>query len=126
MFAIGLTDMGSIPGRVIPKTWKKKKGGAPCLTLSIIKAQIKDKMEQFRQRSSAPPLHLYAVANEKGAFRLPSYMVANFIRYHIFLTVFFKQIYEHIDGILTGAATAGQSGPGSNGILQISSLSETV
>ena len=39
--------------------------------------QIKDKVKQFRERSSAP-LQLGVVAIEKGAFWLPSTTVANF------------------------------------------------
>ena len=45
--------MGSIPGRVIPKTFKKWYLIPPCLTLSIIR--IKDKVEQSRERSSTLP-----------------------------------------------------------------------
>ena len=41
------------------------------------KVHIKGKVEQFRERSSAPPLHLGVVAIEKGAFRSPSTMIAN-------------------------------------------------
>ena len=43
------------------------------------KVRIKGKMEQSRERSSVPPLHLGVVAIEKGAFesprlRLPTYL----------------------------------------------------
>ena len=41
------------------------------------KVRIKGKVEQSRERSSAP--HLGVVAIEKGAFWLPSTTVANFI-----------------------------------------------
>ena len=42
------------------------------------KVRIKGKVEQSRERISAPPLHIGVVAIEKGAFGLPSTMVANF------------------------------------------------
>ena len=41
------------------------------------KVRFKGKVEQSRERSSAP-LHLDVVAIEKGAFGSPSTMVANF------------------------------------------------
>ena len=37
MFANGLGDRGSIPGRVTPKTFKKWYLMPPCLALSIIR-----------------------------------------------------------------------------------------
>ena len=43
------------------------------------KVRIKGKMEQYRERNSAPPLHLEVVANEKEAFRSFSITVANFV-----------------------------------------------
>ena len=53
----------------------------PCLTLSNI--SIKGKVEQFKERSSALPLHLGVVAIEKGAFWSLSTTVANFTTYVI-------------------------------------------
>ena len=41
--------------------------------------RIKNKVEQSWEWSKRPPLHLGVVAIEKGAFRLPSTKVANFI-----------------------------------------------
>ena len=54
VFANGLGDLGSIPGRVIPKTLKM------VLNTSLLKIQqykvcIKGKVEQSRERSSALP-----------------------------------------------------------------------
>ena len=49
----------------------------PCLTLSIIKVYIKGKVEQSREKNCALT-YTSAVANEKGALRLPSTTVANF------------------------------------------------
>ena len=74
-FANGLGDLGSIPGLVIPKDFKKWYLIPPCLTLS----DIKGKVEQSKERSSTLPLHLGVVAIEKGAFWLPSTTVANFL-----------------------------------------------
>ena len=71
-FANGPGDYGSIPGQVIPKTQKMVHDA----TLSII-----------RQRSSnpgkgvVPSLHFSVIANEKGAFGLPSTSVTNFTFY---------------------------------------------
>ena len=42
------------------------------------KVRFKGKVEQSREWSSAPPLHLGVVAIEKGAIGSPSTMVANF------------------------------------------------
>ena len=49
----------------------------PCLTLKIIRYGSRVKWSNPRERSSAPSLHLGVVAIEKGAFGLPSTMVAN-------------------------------------------------
>ena len=54
VFANGPGDMGSIPGRVIPKTLKM------VLDTSLLKTQqykvrIKSKVEQFKERRSALP-----------------------------------------------------------------------
>ena len=54
IFANGPGDLGSIPGRVIPKTLKM------VLDTSLLKTKqykvgIKGKVEQFRERSSALP-----------------------------------------------------------------------
>ena len=67
---------GSIPDRVIPKTLKMVLD-ASLLNTQHYKVRIKGKVEQSRERSSAP-LHLGVVAIEKGAFGSPSTMVANF------------------------------------------------
>ena len=76
VFANGPGDLRSIPGRVIPKTLKM------VLDVSLLHTQhykvwIKGKVEQSRERSSAP-LHLGVVAIEKEAFGSPSTLVANF------------------------------------------------
>ena len=54
VFAYGPEDLGSIPGRVIPKTLKM------VLDISLLntqqnKGRIKDKVEQSRERNSALP-----------------------------------------------------------------------
>ena len=53
VFGNGPGDRGLIPGRVIPKTFKKWYLIPPCLTLSNVKVCIKGKEEQSRERSSA-------------------------------------------------------------------------
>ena len=54
VFANGLEDLGSIPGRVIPKTWKM------VLDTSLLNTQqykvcIKGKVEQSREKCRPPP-----------------------------------------------------------------------
>ncbi len=70
MFANGPGDLGSIPGHVIPKTLKMILDNS-LLNTQQYDVRIKTKVEQSRQRSSAP-LHLAVVAIEKGAFGSPS------------------------------------------------------
>ena len=77
VFASGLGDWGSIPGRVIPKTLKMVLD-ATLLDTQHYKVRIKSKVEQSREWSTRPPLHLGVVAIEKGAFGSPSTTVANF------------------------------------------------
>ena len=76
VFTSGPGDLGSIPGRVIPKTLKMVLDTS-LLNTQQYKVRIKGKMEQSWVRSSAP-LHLGVVAIEKGAFWSPSTTVANF------------------------------------------------
>ena len=78
MFANGLGDQGSIPGRVILKTQKMVLDVA-LLNTQHYKVRIKGKVEQSRKWSSKrPPLHLDVVAIEKGAFGSPLTKVTNF------------------------------------------------
>ena len=53
-FAIGSGDLGSIPGRVIPKT-QKMILDASLLNTQQYKVGIKGKVEQSRERSSTLP-----------------------------------------------------------------------
>ena len=66
VFSNGPGDLGSILGRVIPKT-KKMVLDATLLNTQHFKVRIKGNVE-----------HLGAVAIEKGAFGSPSTTVANF------------------------------------------------
>ena len=79
VFANVLGDHGSIPVWVIPKTQKIVLDHT-LLSTQHYKVRIKDKMEQSREWSSAPPLNLGVVAIEKGAFGSPSTKVTNFKR----------------------------------------------
>ena len=54
MVANGPGDLGSIPGRVIPKT-QKMILDATLLNTQHYKVRIKGKVEQSRKRSNAPP-----------------------------------------------------------------------
>ena len=76
VFAIGPGDLGSISGRVIPKTLKMVLDTS-LLNTQQYKVRIKGKVEQSKEMSSAP-LHLGVVAIEKGVFWSPSTTVANF------------------------------------------------
>ena len=76
MFAYGPEDQVSIPGRV-PKTLKIELDTS-LLNIQRCKVRIKGKVEQSRERSSAP-LHLGVIAIEKEAFWLPFTTVANFL-----------------------------------------------
>ena len=57
VFATGLGDLGSIPGRVIPKTLKIVLDTSLLYTQQY-KVRIKGKVEQSRERSSALPYTL--------------------------------------------------------------------
>ena len=76
VFANSLGDQGSIPGSVISKTLKMVLD-TYLLNTQQYKVRIKGKVEQSRERNSAPQ-HLSVVAIEKGAFWLSLTMVANF------------------------------------------------
>ena len=54
VFANGLEDRGSIPGRVIQKT-QKMVLDASLLNTQHYKVRIKGKVEQYRERSSTLP-----------------------------------------------------------------------
>ena len=54
VFANGLGDLGSIPGRVIPKTFKMVLDTS-LLNTQHYKVRIKGKVEKSRERSSALP-----------------------------------------------------------------------
>ena len=81
VFANGPRDLGSILGRVIPKT-QKMVLDAFLLNPQHYKAWSKGKVDQYRERSVVLPLRLDVVAIEKGAFESPSTMVANFTYHH--------------------------------------------
>ena len=55
VFANGTEDLGSIPGRVIPNTFKMVLD-----TTQQYKVRIKGKVEQSRESSSAPPTPRYS------------------------------------------------------------------
>ena len=59
VFANGLGDLGSVSGRIIPKTKKKKKKkivlDTSLLNTQQYKVHIKGKVEQSRERSSVTP-----------------------------------------------------------------------
>ena len=76
VFANGLGELGSIPGRIIPKT-QKMVLDTSLLNIQQYKVCIKSKVKQSRERSSTLPYNS-VVAFEKGAFWPPSTKVANF------------------------------------------------
>ena len=66
VFSNGSEDQGSIPGRAIPKAQKMLLDAA-LLNSQHYKVRIKGKVEQCRERSSAP-LHIGVVVIKRGAF----------------------------------------------------------
>ena len=78
---MGPGDQGSIPGLVITKTLRIV-FATSLLNNQQYKVRIKGKVEQSRERSSAP-LHLGVLAIVKGAFWSPSTKVANFTFYYL-------------------------------------------
>ena len=76
VFANGPGDLGSIPGRVIPKT-QKMVLDASLLNTQHYKVLIKGKVEQSREEVVPSPTS-WCSSYWKGALGLPSTMVANF------------------------------------------------
>ena len=70
VFANGLGDWGSIPGRVIPKT-QKMVLRASLLNTQHYKVRIKGKVEKSKEWSSTLPLHLSVVAIKREPSSLP-------------------------------------------------------
>ena len=75
VFANGPGDLGSVPGRVVPKTLQMVLDTS-LLNTQQYKVSIKGKVEQSREMSSALPNSVVAI--EKGAFWSPSTTVAIF------------------------------------------------
>ena len=76
-FASDPGDLGSIPGRVLPKTFKIVLDSS-LLNTQQYKVRTKGKVGTIQGKELHPPLHLCVVATEKGAFWTPSTTVANF------------------------------------------------
>ena len=96
VFANGLRDRGSIPGRVIPKT-KKMVLDASLLNTQHYKVWIKCKVEQIQHLSI-----------EKGAFWSPLTMVANFTFFFIDMYIFtdtHKYFITHVNSSIYIYAT---------------------
>ena len=75
VFANGPGDLGSIPGRVIPKT-EKMVLDASLVNTQHYKVRIKGKVEQSRKGVAPSPTPW--CSSYRKAFGLPSTMVANF------------------------------------------------
>ena len=71
VFDNGPGDLGSIPGRVIPKT-QKMVLDASLLNTQHYKVRIKSKEEKSKEKEQRPPRHFGVVAIEKGAYGSPS------------------------------------------------------
>ena len=76
VFANGPGDLGSIPGRVIPKT-QKMVLDASLVNTQHYKVRIKGKVEQSWE-GVAPSPTPWCSSYRKGSLRSPSTMVANF------------------------------------------------
>ena len=95
VFANGPGDLGSIPGRVIPKTQKMVLDSS-LLNTQQYKVGIKGKVEQSRGKNSALPY-----TSEKGAFGSPSTKVAKFTFtywYYPAFLLFFVHVFKKING----------------------------
>ena len=77
VFANGPGDLGSIPGRVIPKIFKKWYLMPPCLTLSIIRYGSRVKWSNPGKGVAPSPIPC-VVAIEKGAFWSPTLLFTYF------------------------------------------------
>ena len=80
VFVNGLGDLGSIPGRVIPKIFKMVLGTS-LLNTQQYKARIEGKAIQRNEQR--PPQHFGVVAIEKGAFWSPRLRSPTFLTYRI-------------------------------------------
>ena len=75
VFANSPGDLGSISGRIIPKTSKM------LLDAILLKTQhykVLSRVKRSNQGKGVAPLHFGVVAIEKGSFWLPSTTVTNF------------------------------------------------
>ena len=89
MFANGPGDLGSIPGRVIPKT-QKMVLDASLLSTQHYKVRIKGKVEQSRKGVAPSPTH-WCSSYRKGSLRV----TLDYGRQLYLLTVIFSQnIYD--------------------------------
>ena len=77
VFTSGLGDLGSIPGRDIPKTQK--------MVLDAILLNTQHYEVRIKGKELRPPLGVVAI--EKGDFESPSITVANF-NYYIYLYIY--------------------------------------
>ena len=85
MFNNGPGDQDSIQGRVIPKTQKMVLDAA-LLNTQHYEVQIKSKVEQSRERSSASPTPWYR-SYWKGSLWVPSTTVTNFTYLYIYIYI---------------------------------------
>ena len=102
VFANGPGDLGSIPGRVIPKT-QKMVLDASLLNTQHYKVRIKGKVEQSREGVAPSPTPSCS-SYRKGSLRVT-------LDYGRPLYFF----YWTIDMTLSGATIPGQNGPGNDG-----------
>ena len=92
VFANGPGDLGSIPGRVVPKT-QKMVLDASLLNTQHYEVRNKGKVGQSRERSDALP---YTYTIEKGAFGSPSTTVANFTYLYEVLSGLHISLKQHL------------------------------
>ena len=83
VFANGPGDLGSIPGRVIPKTLKMVLDTF-LLNTQHYKVHIKGKVELSKERSSALS---YTSAIEKGTFWSPTTIIYYYLDYYIIICI---------------------------------------
>ena len=109
VFANGPRDLGSIPGRVIPKT-QKMVLDTSLLNTQHYKVRIKGKVEQSREGVAPSPTH-WCSSYRKGSLRVTLdygrqlYLLIQFVKNFYFkLFSLFKQLYIEIQPSVSTAS----------------------
>ena len=100
VFANGPGDLGSIPGRVIPKT-QKMVLDASLLNTQHYKVRIKGKVEQSREGVAPSPTH-WCSSYRKGSLRVTlDYGRQLFTFFYLYLARFLLMVYSFTEDLKT-------------------------